>query len=328
MKSIVILSLLFSTFFVFDISAQTLLIKNEIPDDLLITLTKDHYRNRNYFEMSINSNGEFTFPKNPKFLANLPREVYVLGKPIKNPKYLKPKLSSEKLKQLVAEFEKVDFFSLTEDTAFKTGKIPCSTHATTDIISITINGQTKEVSNYLGCSSKRNRLLRNLAERIHGASIWNYENNEIPEVFEIWYRVTDASKIEQDFTINGEGKIVKKFFWEIDAKSGQKLYASYPLKTKTVGKLSKIQIKELMDEFEKAVFSTFRYSLLTKYSGCINEAGLNEHKRAHINVQMNHIAQMYASLYKDCKPKPETDAAKFEYINTVIKKLLKDNKLI
>jgi hypothetical protein len=67
-------------------------------------------------------------------------------------------------------------------------------------------------------------LLRDLAERIRGASIWNYENNEIPEVFEIHYRVNADYKIEQDFTINGEGKIVKKMFWEIDPEFGGKLY--------------------------------------------------------------------------------------------------------
>lgn len=78
-----------------------------------------------------------------------------------------------------------------------------------------------------------------------------------------------------------------------------------------------------MDEFEKAVFSTFKYSTLTKYGCCANEAGLNDAKRTHINVQINHISQMYASLYENCNPLPETDAAKFEYMNEVISSLLK-----
>ncbi len=79
-----------------------------------------------------------------------------------------------------------------------------------------------------------------------------------------------------------------------------------------------------MNEFEKAVFSTFKYSILTKYAGCANEAGLNEPKRTHINVQINHISQMYASLYANCSPLSETDAAKFEYAASTIENLLKN----
>jgi hypothetical protein len=37
---------------------------------------------------------------------------------------------------------------------------------------------------------------------------------------------------------------------------------------------------------------------------------------------------MYASLYENCNPKPETDAAKFEYATEIIKKVLKDNNVI
>jgi hypothetical protein len=122
MKSLIILSLLFSTFFVFNVSAQTLLRNDKIPEDLLITLKKDHYRNKNYFEMSINADGEFTFPNRPAFLTALPKEVYILGRPIKNPKYLKPKLSPEKLKQLIDEFEKIQFFRFSKDFPLETEK--------------------------------------------------------------------------------------------------------------------------------------------------------------------------------------------------------------
>ncbi len=325
MKTLTVLRLLLCVVFVFQVSAQMLPVNDKIPDDLLITLKKQGGWGGNYSEMTINANGEISFQNRPTFPTALPKEVYILGERIKNPKYLKPKLSPEKLKQLIAEFEKIQFYKFGKDFPAEDEKeIGCVTDQGTDVISIQINGQTKEVSNYLGCRGKRNRLLRDLAERIRGASVWNYENGEIPEVFEIWYSVIDGTKIERDFRISGEGKIVERLFWELDSKSGQKLYAQYPLKTKTVGKLSKAQIKELMDEFEKAVFSTFKYSPLTKYSGCRNEAGLNEHKRTHINVQINHVAQMYASLYENCNPKPETDAAKFEYINMVIKELLKN----
>lgn len=324
MKTLIVLSLLLSVVFVFEVSAQTSLVSDKIPGDLLITLKRQRGWGGNYSEMTINANGEFSFQNSPTFPTKLPTEVFILGERIKNPKYLKPKLSPEKLRQLIAEFEKIQFFKFGKDFPIENEKqIGCKTDQGTEIISIQLNAQTKEVSNYL-CSGKRSRILQDLADKIRGASIWNYENDEIPEVFEIWYRVNDTSRIERDFRISGEGKIVERLFWEIDSKSRQKLYAAYPLKTKTVGKLSKQQLKELMNEFEKAVFSTFKYSVLTKYAGCANEAALNEHKRTHINVQINHIAQMYGSLYKDCNPLPETDAAKFEYINEIIINLLKN----
>jgi len=197
------------------------------------------------------------------------------------------------------------------------------THQQTETISIRINGQTKEVSNYLGDSLKRTRILRDLAERIRGASVWNYENDEIPEVLEISYRITDGAKIEREFIINGEGKIIEgtytvRFYPEV----GKDLPVF--VKKKTVGKISKKRLRQLLDEFEKGLFSTFKYSILTKYAGCANDAGLNESKRTHIHVKINHIAQMYASLYKYCNPLPETEAAKFEDMNRVLTALFKE----
>lgn len=324
MMKYIAFNLILLIFFALQVSAQTLLVNDKIPADLLITLKKQGGWGGNYSEMTINANGEFSFQNRPVFPTKLPTQVFILEERIKNPKYLKPKLPPEKLQRLVAEFEKIQFFKFGKDFPAENEKENgCVTDSGTDIISIQINGQTKEVSNYLGCWGKRNRILRDLAERIRGASVWNYENGEIPEVFEILYRVNDGSKTERDFRISGEGKIVERLFWEVDSKSGQKLYAQYPLKTRTVGKLSKQQLKELMNEFENAVFSTFRYNPLTKYSGCSNEAGLNEHKRTQINVQINHIGQMYASLYVNCSPMPETDAAKFEYAANAIENLLK-----
>ena len=325
MKKLIVLCLLLYGVFVLQISAQTLLINDKIPDDLLITVKRQSGWGRNFIETTINANGEFSFQNSQSFpVAKLSTEVYILGKPIKNPRYLKPKLPLEKLKQLITEFEKIQFFRFGKDFPAEETRVQCVSDAATEIISIRLNGQTKEVSNDLGCSGKRAHLLRDLAERIRGAGIWNYENGEVPQVLEILYRVNDSTRIERDFRISGEGKIVERLFWRLDSKTGQKLYAQYPLKTKTVGKLSKAQIKKLMDEFEKAIFSTFKYSILTKHAGCQNEAGLNEHKRTQIQVQINHIAQMYGTLYKDCNPLPDSDAAKFEYMIEVLTKMLND----
>lgn len=303
------------------------MISDKIPDDLLITLKQQGPWGGTYSEMTINSSGDFSYQSRGGNLlvVKMPDVFSINGKRVKPPKYLKPKLSEEKLKLLIGEFEKIQFFKFGKDFPIEDEKeIGCVTDIGAEAISIRINGQSKEVSDYLGCSGKRNRLLRNLAEKIRGANVWNYENGEIPEVFEIWYSVNNDGKTERDFRISGEGKIVERIFWEVDSKSGQRLYAQYPLKTKTAGKLSKQQLKELINEFENAVFSTFKYNPLTKYSGCSNEAGLNEHKRTQINVQINHVSQMYASLYANCRPMPETDAAKFEYAASAIENLLKN----
>ena len=94
-----------------------------------------------------------------------------------------------------------------------------------------------------------------------------------------------------------------------------------------IGRSQKFQRDDsdnLLDEFEKGLFSTFKYSILTKYAGCANDAGINELKRTHIQVRINHIGQMYASLYKDCNPLPETDAAKFENMNRILTALFKE----
>lgn len=323
MKKLIILSLFLIGTLISPVSAQTLLVNDKIPDDLLITLKKQGGRGGNYNEITIDANGEFTLQSRPASQIKLPSEVYIAGKRVKNPKYSKPKLSEAKLKLLIAEFEKIQFFRFGKDFPQEVeGRHYGTSERQTETISIRINGQTKEVSN-LGDGLKRTRILRDLAERIRGASVWNYENDEIPEVLEISYRITDGAKIEREFIINGEGKIIEgtytvRFYPEV----GKDL--SVFVKRKTVGKISKKRLRQLLDEFEKDVFSTFKYSILTKYAGCANEAWSNESKRTHIHVQINHVRQMYASLYKDCNPLPETDAAKFEDMNRVLTALFKE----
>lgn len=327
MKKLFALNLFFICAFAFQISAQTKLVVNDkIPADLLITLKRQGGWGGNYNETTINAAGEFTFQSRPvfKITNTLPAEVYIAGKRVKNPKYSKPKLSEAKLKLLIAEFEKIQFFRFGKDFPQEDEKRYLSfSDQQTEIISIRINGQTKEVSNYLGDDLKRTRILRDLAERIRGASVWNYENDEIPELLEISYRITDGAKIEREFIITGEGKIIERIYTvSFYPEMGKDLPVF--VKNKTVGKLSNKRLRQLLDEFEKGLFSTFKYSILTKYAGCANDAGLNESKRTHIQVVINHIGQMYASLYKDCNPLPETEAARFENMNRVLTTLFKE----
>jgi hypothetical protein len=62
-------------------------------------------------------------------------------------------ISQEQLRDLVAEFERLNYFSL--DGKYTTQGSDCpsySTDASTAITSIQINGRSKSVSHYLGCS--------------------------------------------------------------------------------------------------------------------------------------------------------------------------------
>ncbi len=325
MKELIALMVVLFGAFGIEVSAQTILVNNKIPDDLLISVKRQGGWGGNYNEVTLNAKGEFLFEARPTFPMSSPTELFVAGKRLKNPKYLTPKLSPEKLKALIGEFEKVQFFRFGKDFPAEDEKNGMGvTDQQTEIISIRINGQTKEVSNYLGDNLNRTRILRELAERVRGASVWNFENGELPEIFEIWYRETDGGKILRDLKINRKGEIIESFH---ESRFYPDLKKDLPvfIKSKTVGKISKLKLRELLDEFEKDVFSMFKYSILTKYAGCANDAGANESKRKHIHLQINRVLQIYGSLYKDCNPLPETDAARFEYMDKVLTDLFKDS---
>lgn len=321
--------LLLLIIFALQISAQSLLKNDKIPDDLLITLKRQEGWGGTYSEMTINTSGDFSYQSRGGLpVTSFSTILSINGKRVKPPKYLKPKLSDEKLKLLIAEFEKIQFFRFGEDFPVEDEKEHISSSdGDGEVISIRINGQTKEVSNYLGDSLKRTRQLRNLAEKIRGAGVWNYENGEIPENFQVWYRINEGDKTQKDFKIESDGKITESYY---SSRFYPEVGKTLPffVKSKKVGKFSKQQIKQLIDKFEKVGFSTFKYSILSIYDGCSNESVVTAEKRTHINVQINYISQMYASLYENCNAKIETDAAKFEYIANEIEKLLKTNKKI
>ena len=306
--------------------AQSSLNKTDsIPDDLLIVLKRQEGWGGSYSEITISANGDWSYQTRGGLpgIRSTPVSLGGNGKPQQPPKYLKPKLTTQKLRLLIAEFEKIRFFDFGKDFPEEDKKETRSfSDAGTEVISIRINGKTKEVSNYLGDTLKRTALLTNLAEKIRGAGVWNYENGKIPENFEVRYQTTGDDRIVRSFKIGASGKIAETS-QTIDFFKGQNGYASRLSGPKTVGKVSKQGLRQLMDEFEKVGFSTFRYSTLSKYDGCSNAPPSTGEKRIHISVQINRAAQMYASLYENCDPKPETDAAKFEYINTVIKNILK-----
>ena len=58
-------------------------------------------------------------------------------------------VSPERLKQLMAEFDRVNFFSLEDD--YSEIRLSCPTDQPSAITSIRINGKSKTINHYLGC---------------------------------------------------------------------------------------------------------------------------------------------------------------------------------
>lgn len=309
-----VFNLIFCLSFFTSVEAQTSLENTQIPDDLLITLKSEGKTSFAYSVITITATGDWSSKSYLELPDQLPSKI------ISNDG-IKIRIPPEKLKFLISEFKKVQFFNNFSKEVLDKEKALSPTERKIEVISIRMTGQTKEISYYLG-QGKQTGILRDLGEKIRGVGIWNLQDGKIPDNFQVWYRITDGDKILRDFKIESNGEVtasyhLSKFYPEV----GKNLPVF--VKSEKVGKLSKQQLIQLIDEFEKVGFSTFKYSPLSKYAGCLNEPILNEEKRKHINVQINHITQMFASLYEDCNPEPETDAAKFEFIANEIEKLLK-----
>lgn len=128
----------------------------EIPKDLFITLERTYcFGSCPAYKLTINSQGEVDF------------EGKEYTKKIGS---AKSKIKREKVRQLIREFEKADFFSFR-------GRYDdfdvCEVYATdspSEIISIRINGKNKEVYHYFGCGGKKVmeelEPLINLGEKI------------------------------------------------------------------------------------------------------------------------------------------------------------------
>jgi len=58
-------------------------------------------------------------------------------------------VSPERLKQLMAEFDRVNFFSLEDD--YSEIRLSCPTDQPSAITSVRINGRSKTINHYLGC---------------------------------------------------------------------------------------------------------------------------------------------------------------------------------
>jgi hypothetical protein len=157
---------LFLSFFLasaLEVKPQTSLVNGKIPKDLFITYESDG--RFCHSESRIKSDGKLLvnlFSCLP--LSNAEFARYESAKKYK-------KLPKEKLKELIVEFEKVDFFNLNDEYSARKGS--CSTFVTdsgTTKISIQINGKTKQIFFENGCGNGKDTAimqLKNLGEKIN-----------------------------------------------------------------------------------------------------------------------------------------------------------------
>jgi hypothetical protein len=136
--------------------AQSLLQNGEIPSDLIITLERTFCGGDcPTYKLTV------TADRVVKFLGE--ENTIKIGS-------AKSKISKEKLRQLIAEFQKSDFFKFRDE--YESGEI-CEQYATdfpSEIISIQINGKSKKVLHNFGCWGEKAKIeltpLVNLGENI------------------------------------------------------------------------------------------------------------------------------------------------------------------
>lgn len=140
----------------------------EIPGDLLITLDKplcQGFELCQIYKITVKSDGEVLF----EGIQNTKQK----GKK-------KGKISEDKVKELINEFEKANYFNLIDKYNYET--CPNAFTDSHDVhTSIQINGKQKSVEHYLGCIGENTDFEKPLADltlledkirELSGASIW------------------------------------------------------------------------------------------------------------------------------------------------------------
>jgi len=306
--------------------AQSLLKNEEIPSDLLISLMHRSDGRSGQYSSKITIDAAGNISSESHSIGGLPTSRIVNLYPEKKKITRPDKVSPEKLRNLIREFEKIQFFRFGADFPVEEGGGGHTNHQDTEEISIRVNGQTKTVSNYLGDSLKRTRMLRELGVRITSAGLWDLQDGKIPEDFEVTHQSRVGEWIERDIRIGADGTITKHFYTLKPAPEGQR--ASARTRSKTTGRLSKEQMVRLINEFESVAFSIFFQSTeMNKYYGCTNDPPPGPRKADAIGVRI-YGGHIWASLYMGCGAQPQTEAARFEQIQTVIESLLKEAKAL
>jgi hypothetical protein len=147
-------------------SGHTVIPQN-IPQDLMITLERTEcFGFCPVYKLTITTDGAVIFEGR--------RFVKQEGVTIKSA------ISKERLKQLMAEFDRVKFFSLEDD--YSEIRLSCPTDQPSAITSIRINGRSKRINHYLGCGEpkvpKALTELENKIDEIVNTAQWLPEKKE------------------------------------------------------------------------------------------------------------------------------------------------------
>jgi Domain of unknown function (DUF6438) len=93
---------------------------------------------------------------------------------------IKSAITREQLKQLMAEFDRVKFFSLEDD--YSEIRLSCPTDQPSAFTSIRINGKSKRINHYLGCREpkvpKELTELENKIDEIVNTAQWLPDKKE------------------------------------------------------------------------------------------------------------------------------------------------------
>jgi Domain of unknown function (DUF6438) len=147
-------------------SGQTV-IPQDIPQDLMITLERTEcFGFCPVYKLTITADGAVEFEGR--------RFVKQEGVTIKSA------ITREQLKQLMAEFDRVKFFSLEDD--YSEIRLSCPTDQPSAFTSIRINGKSKRINHYLGCREpkvpKELTELENKIDEIVNTAQWLPDKKE------------------------------------------------------------------------------------------------------------------------------------------------------
>lgn len=323
-KLLVILTL-FLCFFS-EVGAQSLMKNGEIPQDLIIKLKRTG-RFENY-TITIKANGECTFdgyaglPKSGSIKGGLLTTQAEQKNSIKSNSETGKKVNKVKLQELISEFEKIKFFEIGKSYPQETGVANYISDQSTEVISIQINGQIKEVSNYLGDSGNRAEMLRNLGNKIKDARFLSFNGNVIPEDLVIKY--WNGSGIGwTGFLIKSDGKVFYKTYSNMPSNPDS-ISALLGLdkiknakKPELKSKLSEKQLRELISEFEKVDIFSFPSRQLSNQDGCTQDSVSSNAKETVISLQMLGKSAT-VSANRNCGATVGSIAEKFENLEKKI----------
>lgn len=181
-KTIAFVLILFGVF-ALQTSAQSFFKDKQVPKDLVVTLVlSSTIQFSNAYELKITNDGKVFYEDRSTLLPHLnffnvfglkTVEGKTLETKSEKKNKLKKKLSKKQIKRILGEFEKSGFFEMNKyyegDPTLAQGT--CVNHANTKSITITANGETKQVAFFLGCSYGENSPLKSflsLFDKISG----------------------------------------------------------------------------------------------------------------------------------------------------------------